>query len=784
MSIALPWSEFKAYCEEVGPGRGRPARPGQCVFCEGARVWFNGWRLVLITLLVDGRPHRPADWVPLQRVRCARRECGRSWTLRPPWLYPHRSFEPDVAETAALTYLFNPSATDVAVAPAFGCSWITVWRWVGWIAALGTPAALLARAARLSARGGAEPGALPRAVPAQARARSAARARTVLTAAQVLVALALLDRAQPEPPTDPSPLRGFLLAEFLTVRQLAYLTRPGFSPPLNISARSPPGYTDPMGPTATDPDERRRPVALFRHAIIGELDIERLPRGERSTRIAELAARAYRTPDGGERRLSARTLWAWWRAYQRHGLDGLLPKVRADRGTRRAVARELLDAAIALRRELPSRSTATLIHILDTQGRTVPGQLRRATLDRHLGQAGASRRRLKTLGDKRYIRLLFQRPNQLWVGDYHEAPLLWDSTRERYRTLHLSAFIDHDSKLVPHGEWYGSEQIATLEDCLKQAILKRGQPTAIYVDNGAAYRADQFAFACAHLGITLRHRTPYVSEGRGAIERWHRTVVEQFEPEIRALRLSDRREIQLRFEAWLEQGYHLIPHGATGQAPLDRFAQPDFTPRSPDPVVVAETFRVRVRRKVHPKTSTVEVEGVPFLVETAFRGRWVDVHYDPHDRSDVLSYLQGERIQRALPPRPNEPPRPTPDRPTVTPPAFDYLGALRAEDDRRIVTEARRLSFTDWTPQPTFTLPAFLALVAEYLGHTLAPYERDELTVASHTVGPFAEATTRLALEHALRVRGRGLHVAVSTPYVKVFHLSARPALTTEAPRR
>jgi hypothetical protein len=25
----------------------------------------------------------------------------------------------------------------------------------------------------------------------------------------------------------------------------------------------------------------------------------------------------------------------------------------------------------------------------------------------------------KTLGDKRYIRLLFQRPNQLWIGDYH-----------------------------------------------------------------------------------------------------------------------------------------------------------------------------------------------------------------------------------------------------------------------------------------------------------------------------------------------------------------------------
>jgi transposase InsO family protein len=533
-----------------------------------------------------------------------------------------------------------------------------------------------------------------------------------------------------------------------------------------------------------DPDARRRQVALFRHAIIGELDIEALPRGARSARLAELAARTYQTPDGRARRFSVRTLWAWWSAYQRAGLDGLLPKVRTDHGQPKAVDRALLEAAIALRREVPARSTATLIHILETAGRIVPGQLRRSTLDRHLAAAGMARRRLRTLGDKRDIRLLFERPNQLWVGDYHEAPLLWDPAHERFRTLHLGAVIDHYSKLVPHAEWYRSEQLATLEDTLKQAILTRGLPQALYVDRGAAYRADQFAFACAHLGITLRHSKPYASEGRGAIERWNRTVAEQVEPEIRALRLDDPREIQLRFEAWLEQRYHLTVHEATGQTPLDRFAQPDFTPRYPDPVVVAETFRVRVRRRVHPKTATVEVEGVAFLVEPHLRGRWVSVHYDPHDLADVIVVLGGTRVQRALPQQPNERPLPRPERPTVSPPAFDYLGALRAEYDRRIVAEARRLSFADWAPQPAFTLPAFLTLVADYLGKALAPYEQDALTAAYHTVGPFSEATTRLALEHALRVRGRSLHVSVYTHYVKVFHLSAAQALDRkDAPR-
>jgi hypothetical protein len=67
---------------------------------------------------------------------------------------------------------------------------------------------------------------IPREVSAAARARSPERAAAVRTAAQVVVALAILHRAQPEPPADPSPLRWWLVAEFLAVRRLAWLTRP------------------------------------------------------------------------------------------------------------------------------------------------------------------------------------------------------------------------------------------------------------------------------------------------------------------------------------------------------------------------------------------------------------------------------------------------------------------------------------------------------------------------------------------------------------------------------
>lgn len=508
-----------------------------------------------------------------------------------------------------------------------------------------------------------------------------------------------------------------------------------------------------------------------------QLDAEELARGDLSARIAELATRSFETPLGKLRGFTSRTLWSWWSLYKQQGLPGLLPKSRSDKGVSREITPEILEAAIQGRREVPSRSTKTLIDLLVRRQLVPPGSLARSTLDRHLEQAGFSRRRLKTLGAKRFIRLLFERPNQFWIGDYHEAPILYQPKSDSFRTIHLCAFIDHYSKLVPHGQWYTNERIATLEDTFKKAILKRGVTNKAYVDNGSVYRSQAFAFACAQLDIKLRRSKPYASEGRGGIERFNRTVAEQFEPEVRAARVADLDQINLFFEAWLEERYHREKHEATGQAPIDRFALDGFTPRFPDPALVQDTFRARVRRKVHSKTSSVEVDGVSFLVETFLRGRWVHVYYDPHCLDDVLVFLDGKRVQRALPARPNERPQRAPERPTAAPLTFDYLAALRAAYDQRVAEAARRLSLADFTPASSFDLKAFLDLCAQMLGKDLSPYERDELVAGFNSVGPFSEPTSRLALEHALKLRGRGLHVSVYTHYLKTFHIEALRAL-------
>lgn len=238
-SIVLGSTEINSYRASIGRGIGRPPRPAGCEFCDGTRVWFDGWRSVASVVLADGRPRRFDDGLHVQRVKCAR--CRTSWPLRPAFLYPHRGFEPDLVEAAVLAYLADEHATYAGVAKQFGCSPRALWEWVRWLGRLLLPAALIAELSRVDSRVRAAE-LMPRAVPQDhPKAYSSGRAALLLAALQLLAAAALYAHVQPHPPDDPSPLRFLLMARFLAFRAVALVSRPGFSPPLPVEGQGPAG---------------------------------------------------------------------------------------------------------------------------------------------------------------------------------------------------------------------------------------------------------------------------------------------------------------------------------------------------------------------------------------------------------------------------------------------------------------------------------------------------------------------------------------------------------------
>jgi hypothetical protein len=191
-----------------------------------------------VLLVDDGRVERVDDGLPLPRVACG--ACWKSWTLWPSFLYPARQFAPDVNEAAALAYLAEAHATYVEVGSRYGCSWTSVWRWVGWLGRLVPPEELLASIVRMGGDA-AVLDLVPRTVPQDHRkAYSPKRAEVLLRAYRTLVLLCLLTRAM-LPPADGSPLRWFLWAAFRTLPLPIRLGEGARSPAFDIDRRGPPG---------------------------------------------------------------------------------------------------------------------------------------------------------------------------------------------------------------------------------------------------------------------------------------------------------------------------------------------------------------------------------------------------------------------------------------------------------------------------------------------------------------------------------------------------------------
>ena len=200
------------------------------------------------------------------------------------------------------------------------------------------------------------------------------------------------------------------------------------------------------------------------------------------------------------------------------------------------------------------------------------------------------------------------------------------------RKTYLVSLFDDASRLVAHSAFCLGETALDIEGVLKQALLRRGVPVKLVVDNGAAYRASTLQSLCARLGIHLIFCRPYAPEGKGKLERWHRTVREQFLSELDERRINDLSDLNARLWAWLEQVYHRTEHsGLQGLTPLARYQRdlPRIRSLGARAAQLDALFYHRVQRLVR-KDGTVSYQGQRFEVPFELSGHSIRLVVDPH----------------------------------------------------------------------------------------------------------------------------------------------------------
>lgn len=361
-----------------------------------------------------------------------------------------------------------------------------------------------------------------------------------------------------------------------------------------------------------------------------------------AARIRKVSEQTFTDDDGLARKFTWRTISTWLYRYKVHGVTSMAPAARRDKGLARKVSPEqVLEAVKAV---LPSFRCA----------QPNMAQLYRACIERGLLRrervAPNTFRRLVALHqmltpdeqatERRRLAFSKQYANQMWQADTMVGPYVRSGGANVQSRL--ICFIDDASRLVCHGEFFAAENTDTLVRALRSALYKRGVPDQLYVDNGSIYCSREITAICARIGCLLSHAPVHDGAAKGKIERFFRTVRDQFLS--RQLDLGSVEALNRQFTRWVEEDYNSRPHATLGMRPVDRFGldlrRIRFLPpcQANDELFYAEDNR-RVRTD-----NTFSFRGARHEAPCDLRMRTIQVRFCRSAGADPVVYFKGQRM--------------------------------------------------------------------------------------------------------------------------------------------
>lgn len=389
----------------------------------------------------------------------------------------------------------------------------------------------------------------------------------------------------------------------------------------------------------------KNPSAYLKMRVLGAIDYA--DGKSIRERIMKASAMKFEDEEGNLRQFTWRTISTWLYRFKVHGVTGVQKNSRSDKGKpRKLTPEELLEAISQVRPHFHGKKRLPKMALF-----------RKCVEDGILDRARVSQTQFyrlireyslldDTAGENNKRRLAFsmQFANQLWQGDTMFGPWITGS-EGRMEQAKLIAFIDDASRVICHGQFFLQENVEMLVSALRSAFYKRGIPEAIYVDNGSIYTCQEISLICARVGCILRHAPIQDGAAKGKIERFFRTVRDQFL--IRKLDLSGLDTLNRQFTDWVEEEYNCSVHSGIGMKPIDRFALDLKKIRFLPPDEVSdELFFAEDTRKVK-KDNTFSFDNIRYESPVDLRDKEIQIRFDRNRKNRVLIYYKSQRMGEA-----------------------------------------------------------------------------------------------------------------------------------------
>jgi transposase InsO family protein len=375
------------------------------------------------------------------------------------------------------------------------------------------------------------------------------------------------------------------------------------------------------------PEDKNMAQAIWRYGIISAL-LHRHPDQERQGQVLQTMARRSYVRDSGERvHLNPETIRKWLTRYRQGGLPALADKTRRDKG-KHSIPQGIIDAMTELRGDHPRWTMTRVFENMLAHGLWNGRKPSQATLYRFAKTHNLVRDPHRQNAES-YRPFAFDTFGQLWMADFLHGPKIRFGRYKRKTYLHV--ILDDSARYVVSGGFYLSEKVESLICDLMTAVRRFGIPQRLYTDNGASYSSRHLKIVCARLGMQLIHTPPYRPQGRGKVERFFRTVRDQFLAVDTSKTLD---QLNGAFQKWLER-YHQHAHSALACPPLKKRLSGKSVCQPVPEVADIETLFLMQRRCRIYKDGTIRLFKQVFEIIDPPINKRVTVYYKPWDLSCV-----------------------------------------------------------------------------------------------------------------------------------------------------
>ena len=371
-------------------------------------------------------------------------------------------------------------------------------------------------------------------------------------------------------------------------------------------------------------------TAQFKFGLIAPVIQGLFPDASRTAFYKRVAEKPIEFPDGSVREISFKTLERWVSAYQRGGIDALMPVERSDKGTTRVLPDTAIEEIYRLKKEFP-RLNATQIHSQLVQNGFIPAAVSVCAVQRFIKKNDLKAARNPNLRDRK----AFEEDafGRMWQADTCYFPHISEDGRSR--RVYAVCIIDDHSRLIVGAGLFYSDSAANFQSVLKAAVATYGIPAKLYTDNGAPYVNDQLSLICGAIGTVLLHTKVRDGASKAKIERFWRTTKERWLYGLDMESVHSLKDFNTIFREYI-RSYNTTFHSGIECTPFDRYRASKEQVRPPKSREwLDQCFLNRITRKVR-KDATVSIDKVSFDVPMQFIGRTVDIRFRPGEMDSAL----------------------------------------------------------------------------------------------------------------------------------------------------